>query len=270
LGAFIVSPTNAEKSKRRGIICPPTRFLSFNPEIKHNDGLLANSIAKEKDIPFSEAVLLIRQYTDELFDRLKNKETVKIPWIGSLRSSENNKIIFHPASNLSCNASNYGFTNVYLPPLNEIKKAKITPKRENKDVIWIPVNRRLITYTASVAAAVLALFIIPTPLNNPTAQIPTQTASIFNFPAKPAVETVTEQYLIIVAALADPESAQKALTELQSEKFESVNITHSGNKYLVYTDKFNDKHEAEVFLIKFRKDNPDHTDAWLFKESVEF
>jgi cell division septation protein DedD/nucleoid DNA-binding protein len=302
LGAFVVSPVNADKPKGRGIICPPACFLGFNSEIKHNDGLLANAVAKEKNISYKEAVFLIRQYTDDLFNRLKIKEIIHIPWIGSLQLSDDNKIFFKPARNLSCNASYYGFTNIYFPILEEVREPEVFASEANKDVIWIPINRKMITYTASVAATILVLFMIPTPLSDHSIPISPQYASIVNFPVKQAVETATpafepeilpgtvepvndkapiqetatetinktasRQYFIVVASLTNRDSAEETLKEFQAKGFGNAAIISSEGKHRIYTDKFEDKQEAETFLIQFRKNNPNQESAWLLGQKI--
>jgi hypothetical protein len=96
LGAFVASPSDREKTKRWGILSPPEFFLGFNPEIKHNDGLLANSVAKEKKCSYKEANLLIDQYVTDVLQALDEGKEVRIPWVGSLHSEENKKW-FQPA-----------------------------------------------------------------------------------------------------------------------------------------------------------------------------
>ena len=44
LGAFVVSLPEKDKTSRWGILSPPVYSLEFDQELKHDDGLLANSI----------------------------------------------------------------------------------------------------------------------------------------------------------------------------------------------------------------------------------
>jgi nucleoid DNA-binding protein len=174
-GAFIVSPEASYKDKESGIFSRPASVLGFNPDIRHNDGLLANSLSKEKNISYKDATLLINQYVTHLIDRLNTTKSVTINWLGDLSLSPENKILFTPAASLSCNAAYYGFTNLYFPRLTEIRSQE---KEINRGIV-IPFNRRTVMRVGSVAAAILVLFSISTPLND--SQGPLQNASLFSF-----------------------------------------------------------------------------------------
>ena len=138
LGAFVVSSSDKEKSGRWGILSPPENFLGFNPEMKHNDGLLVDSITKEKEFARKEANLLIDQYVNNVLHTLNEGNKVRIPGVGTLYSEDNNRL-FHPDRTLSCNAFNYGLTGISLPYLKDIKQeARIYP--ENK--IWSSIRRK--------------------------------------------------------------------------------------------------------------------------------
>jgi nucleoid DNA-binding protein len=174
-GAFIVSPEASYKDKESGIFSRPASVLGFNPDIRHNDGLLASSLSKEKNISYKDATLLINQYVTRLVDRLNTTKSVTINWLGDLSLSPENKILFTPAARLSCNAAHYGFINFYFPRLEEIR----LEEKENNRGILIPFNRRTFMRAGSVAAAVLALFFISTPLNDSQGRL--QNASLLSF-----------------------------------------------------------------------------------------
>jgi hypothetical protein len=116
LGAFVIIPSDRETTSRWSILSPPENFLEFNPEIKYDDGLLANSIAKEKKNSFKEANLLIADYVSHILHSLDKGEKVQIPWVGCLFVKDNKKI-FQPERTLSCNAFNYGLTGISLSSL---------------------------------------------------------------------------------------------------------------------------------------------------------
>jgi hypothetical protein len=303
LGAFVVSPLTNVAKPESSTFCPPSRFLGFNPELKHNDGLLANSIVKEKNITYSEALLLVHQYTNNLLERLNNKEVVQIPWVGNLHLSQNNKITFKPALTLSCNASNYGLADISLLNIVDHTEQIHFKPETSKDVIWIPLHRKTVTYVASAAAAVLAMFFIPTPLNNYSGQISARYASVIHIPVKPPVtetanfgsdmempsktvlsvekdtaqitvstidKTYAKQYFIIVASLPDLKSAEATLKIIQSGGFfKDATIIASKERYRIGVNQFENKQEAEIFLKQFRKDNPEHASAWLLGQKVE-
>jgi len=303
LGAFVVSSSEREKTNRWGILSPHETFLGFNSEIKHNDGLLSNSLAKEKKSSYREANLLIEQYVADALQSLEDGKQVHIPWVGSLYL-KNNKKLFQPERTLSCNAPNYGLTGFSLPYLKDIQQeTNLFTENKNKEVVWIPINRRFITYTGSIAAALVAMCIIPTPLNNGRLGVSshTQYASVISLPANKAVneekaastietpapadssltrkeietlpsevinsaKAVEYHYYIIVASLPDQATAKKTLSKLQSQGFKNAAILPSGGRYRIYTNRFEDKTKAEKFLIQFRKNHPANANAWLLRQ----
>jgi len=305
LGAFVVSLSDSEKKSRWGIFSPPENFLGYNPEIKHNDGLLANSVAKEKKCSYKEANFLIEQYVTHVWHSLNEEKKVQIPWVGNLYLHDGKKL-FQPERTLSCNAVYYGLSGISLPYVNDIQeKTNYPPEKKNKEIVWIPVSRRLITYAGSVAAAVIAMCIIPTPLNNGHFnQAHTQFASFVHFstqdtvaeetivpeteiptPENPSlaketeiphpetvnpVKTDTIHYYIIIASLPDKVLAEKALAKFQSKDFKSATILFSDGRYRIYTNRFENKAEAEAFLIQFRKDYPANANAWVLKQNDYF
>jgi hypothetical protein len=302
LGAFVVSPADREKTSRWGILSPPEYFLCFNSEIKHTDGLLANSVAKEKKCSYKEANGLIDQYVTTALQSLKEGKRVYIPWVGSLYSKDN-KRIFQPERTLSCNAFNYGLTSFSLPHVKEIQQQEyISTGEKNKEIVWIPIHRKIITYTGSIAAALIAMCIIPTPLNNGYIQpVNTQYASLFSLSSQrnivdedtnasatiiqtsteglviqPEPVTISEKvmdstkihtpcYYIIVASLPNQAAAEKTLVEFRSIGFEDAAILSSDGRHRIYTNRFENKAEAEKFLIQFRTNHPEQANAWLLK-----
>ena len=302
LGAFVVSPFNREKTSRWGILSPPENFLGFNSEIKHNDGLLANSVARATKRSFKEASLLIEQYVSDVLQRIDEGKKVDIPMAGSLYM-EDNKKMFLPEKTLSCNAFNYGLSSFSLPYLKDVEqKSNTVTEKRNKEIVWVPVHRKFITYAGSIAAALLAMCIIPTPLNdghfNPAhaqyasfINLSTQNEPIVNEETETVPETeiitpvdsapdepkvlcselkpvkITEvHYYIIIASLPDQLSAKKTLSVFQSKGFENAAILSSDGRHRIYTNRFEDKAEAEKFLIQFRKNYPEQASAWLLKQ----
>ena len=138
LGAFVISLSDKEITKRWGILSPSVFSLRFNSELKQSDGLLANSIAKEEKSSYPEAGLLIEKYVNDVLQSLNEGKEVKIQWVGSLYLRDD-KILFHPARTLSCNASNYGLASISMPGVKELqqKQTNIAPPKKKKKKLWV-------------------------------------------------------------------------------------------------------------------------------------
>ena len=197
LGAFVVSSSDREKTNQQGFLSPPKNFLGFNPEIKHNDGLLADSIVKEKSFSFKEANLLINQYVRNLLISLDRGKKVQIPGVGTFYSIDN-KRLFQPDRILSCNALYYGLSGFSMPYLRDLKNPHLTPnifpEKKDKEIVLIPVNRKFISYCGSIAAAFIAMCFIPTPLNNSrfSSSIHTRYASIIDLSMQNRINEETD------------------------------------------------------------------------------
>lgn len=178
-GAFVVHKTHAEQTGKEGIFTAPSYQIGFNQDLKYNDALLSGSIVKERHISYSEANIVVQQFCDRLQYQLKSQGEIKIPLVGELKLSEEKELIFIPSNELSSNAVYYGFCNFYLPLLNEIEVVSTSSTKEkvkDKNIIWIPINKKVLSTIASTAAAVLCLLMLSTPIDNE--QIPVQYAGV--------------------------------------------------------------------------------------------
>jgi hypothetical protein len=304
LGAFVVSPLPASRQEETGVFLPPVQSVGFNPEIKHNDGLLAHSVAKEKNCSYEEAVLLIKQCVTRWTDQLTAAKTVTIPWLGSLSLSDDNTILFTPAPHLSCDALNFGFNNFYLPDLSElnISQERLEDER-NRPVIPLHSYRKIATWTGSVAATLLALFLVATPLNKMPEQH-SQNASFLSLPAsyqspapeeairetdiqndstlpvsaavQPVQDTTVIQmapvdqadtyYYIVIASLPTRQIAKQKLSEIQDTGFPQAAIINQSDKHRIYVRQFEQKTEAVSYLDQFRRNHPKYATAWLLRQ----
>jgi nucleoid DNA-binding protein len=286
-GAFVASGIEETRTEKTDILCPPAQFLGFNPDIRHNDGLLANSLAKGSTIPYKEACLQIHQYVAYLNERLENQHDIQIPWVGKVELSAEQKPVFTPSFYLSCNANHFGLSKFCLPALNEIEELDentVLKMKNEKDVVYIPVNRQFIRWIGSAAAAVLALFLVSTPLTDQSLEYYPQAASLISLPKKEAPAPVVKEdvvkeaqpevaipadsrmYYIVIASLPTDNSAKKQLDSYQETGFSTAGIVSAENRHRIYVDKFADKKEAEQFLAKFRTEYPKHQDAWLLRQ----
>ena len=70
LGAFIIYNKEAIIDQRKNYFTPNTKSISFNSEIKKNDGLLANYISETENISYEEACLIIAKFTKNILSKI--------------------------------------------------------------------------------------------------------------------------------------------------------------------------------------------------------
>jgi hypothetical protein len=269
LGAFVVSDPEESKSKKEGLLCPPAKFLGFNPDIRHNDGLLANAIARTQRIPYKDACLQITRYVGLITDQMEKRIPSQLPWIGRLELSPEHKYLFTPAYHLSCNAHIFGMNNFYLPTIHEltIEEQPLphpTPIRQQK-----PTPPSLLRRSLSIAAAILLLLMVAIPISDHS-HSPSQTANLLPLPTAPsptppevAPPIEATPYYIIVASLPTQAAAQTQIQRFQTSDLPPLRIVSDGNKHRIYVASFAHKTEATAFLTHFRTQHPQHRNAWL-------
>jgi nucleoid DNA-binding protein len=273
-GAFVVSKREDSTSRRNFISHPENYSLTFDPEIIRDDGLLVHSIAKEKNVDYTEALRLVYEYVDSLVDDLRNGQIVQFPWVGKIHLSGDRKIVFTPAKNLSCNAASCGLVNINFPYLNEFEEDESTRKRKKR--CKRPAFYLILTVTV-LLLVLSAVFLISKTLNSlPDSPSASDTLKVNLI--KPAVvdfikpinaDSVksSSEYLIIIAGFIKEKEAEVMLNYFVSKGLDKARIIRSDGKYRISIETFNNKEDALSFLDMIRKDgeNPLFKDAWIYE-----
>ena len=300
-GAFVVSKKTDEKSNKRGFISPPDSYsLTFNPEIIEDDGLLVQSVAKEKHIDYEEALRLVYEYVDSLVNALREGQAVQFPWIGKIHLSDDRKIVFTPAKNLSCNASNCGLVNLNFPYLADEPEEKSAEKHKK-------IYKRPIFYVvlSAIVLLLVALFIfffsnflditqfslpkIPTISNifntnpvNPVKPITDDTITLISTDSvkskivdsiKPivtdSVKSVSPEFFIVIFSTIRENDANTMLHYFVTKGLDKAQIIHTDEKYRISIESFDNKEDAVSFMDTLKKngENPLFKDAWIFEVS---
>lgn len=94
LGGFMAHHVDAHYDEEENIFLPPLRTLGFNPLLKLNDSLLAQSYIEAYDISYPEATRRIEEEVNELKQHLRNKGVYELEDIGTLRLNDEGNYIF--------------------------------------------------------------------------------------------------------------------------------------------------------------------------------
>ncbi len=134
-GGFVTNEISAKVNHFTHTFYPPTKQISFNSHLKHNDGLLANHIASVEKIPFADAVLSIKKATDN-WKLILKKESVEISKIGSLTLNKEGKIIFEPTITENYLTSSFGLSSFSSPAVRRLEYKQKARKLEPSDIIF--------------------------------------------------------------------------------------------------------------------------------------
>jgi nucleoid DNA-binding protein len=293
-GAFVVYKVKNDRLNRRGVLSSPGEYsLTFNPEIIKDDGLLVHSVAKEKNIGNEEALRLVYEYADSLVNDLRRGQAVQFPWVGKIHLSDNRKIVFTPAPDLSCNASNCGFSDLSFPHLTENSEDDSAGKRSKN-------LRRLIVCIIIAGIGLLSVWgVLMTGtslrdlkdlwLLNPLKNLISLPAADDALSVEQANEPIVDsspfagvdstvliaadsvqmqtQYFIIIASLTEEKEAEEMRNHFISKGMDKATVIYSDGKYRVSVETFTNKEEAVSSLNVIRKDqeNSLFKDAWILE-----
>ncbi|MBR5038252.1 MAG: SPOR domain-containing protein [Prevotella sp.] len=187
LGGFVAHHREARYDDSDQLFLPPLRTLGFNPKLHLNDSLLAQSYIEAYDISYPDAMNRIEEEVNELKQTLENEGSYELNDIGTLSLNEDGHYEFMPCEAGILTPALYGLSSFDMECVEssteetaEIVSMEPNVTAEEKPMIPAAVKQeeaeekqpRTITIrvstlrnaVAGIAAAILALFLITTPL----------------------------------------------------------------------------------------------------------
>ena len=198
LGGFMAHYSEAHYDDRDQMFLPPMRTLGFNPALKMNDSLLAQSYIEAYDISYPEAILRIEDEVSELRQHIENEGSYELNDLGILKMNEYGNYEFEPCEAGILTPTLYGLSTVEMEPLvnmtssfveattrpikvesilendaketvheekaQEVEMSSSYYKDDNDDKVHIPVS--VLRNIMAAAIAIFGFFLISTPLNN--------------------------------------------------------------------------------------------------------
>jgi len=275
-GGFVTKRIGAKIDENTHRFFPPSKQLSFNGNLKNNDGLLANYIASVENISFEKASNAIAMCVIKWQNEIQTKPII-LDSIGILTLNENRQIIFEPTKSINFLIESFGLSFFETSTANrhqsEVKKfVPEVPKNDKKTI------HAFIKYAAS--AAILLTLGVATYSNyqeNSQKELLTkqqkslekkiQTATFVISNPLPTIElTVVKEleknFHVVAGAFQNPENANRKMNRLIKEGHDAkiLGVNKWGLTQVVYAS-FSDKNEAINYLYKIQKTVTQ--DAWL-------
>ena len=266
-GGFVLHREAATFSDN-GEVIAPRMIVGFNPDLKYNDGLLAESYMNVYSISYDAACKKIIEAVNRLNTILNFRQPIQIGKLGKLTLDSENHISFIPNTNFALSyPETYGLASLEIKRLSDItivEKPTIVTLRKR------PVYQRILTGVGAAAAAVLVFFVTSTPVSE-NAQTNIQqsgflTTSIYNSVSTnlnttnettnnstdiEIIEEVKENVVNI-----KPESHSISKSTEQSSKTTVNNATENSPKatpkYYIIIGSAGSKNEAQNILKKFK------------------
>lgn len=274
LGGFVMQDLPARFVPDGNMFYPPSRSIVFNPTLTYNDGLLAASLMRARQIGYEQASQFIDREIDTLRALLKREgDRVTFGNIGVFVLTEDNTLSFEASPDYLLNLNYFGLPTVTLLPEKEVtgsgseRRKRISSRADSGErVIHFSIRRRVLNRAMVVVAAVIVLFLISIPLaNRPEVD---QAALTFTTITDDVNNRVAEgEYLIVVSTLTSRENAWLQLQKFHNEGVaDPIFLYEDGRRTYLYTRSFSDRREAYTFLKKQQNEkNEIFPGAWVMK-----
>jgi len=113
-GALIGRRRPARIQKDKGFFRPPRKELTFNPLLRHDDGVLVEAVAADHHIPYEEASRLVKAAVDRWWQSLKERGFLRLDQTGFFHYKDG-KLLFTPYAERNFLPEAYGLYTFYRP-----------------------------------------------------------------------------------------------------------------------------------------------------------
>ncbi|MGG7033866.1 MAG: SPOR domain-containing protein [Flavobacterium sp.] len=287
-GAFLSEIQSSQLNELTNTFYPPTKIISFNPHLKHNDGLLAHHISQNEKIDYESAVELIQTEVETFKNKLKQFEPVLINDVGVIRLNSEGNLFFESYNYINFLTESFGLSSYVSPVIK--REILIETKATEQEIPVIDIQSeknpvfQFMKYAAAIAIGLGTLgFVGNNIYQNKIAEdtrlvqlevqkevqnkIQEATFVISNPLPKAAVEVMKADetkipYHIVAGSFREESNAKKIFNQLTKLGYEAKMLektTH--NLYPVLYGSYSDYSEAEKQLKKIKEnENPE---AWL-------
>lgn len=286
-GAFIAQYTSSNNCAQNSTFTSPKRSISFNASINHNDGLLANSIAKKALIPYAEALKQIEKSTTICRQALSDCSEVPFGRLGFFISNAEGHIEFIPFHHELANDDFFGLQSFSFPTLAE-RNAQVATEETVSETYSEPeinIGRRnwfshkAVQIAASIVMLVCLTFALSTPIivDKPTHQLATLNVPTPTMPKHKVVKTEeislqkqveaasekkeansNGRYAIIICSL--KKQSQVAQYFQENKDINPANVIKKNGYYMIYFNRGDNYQE----LVKEAKQMPKpYTEFWI-------
>ena len=325
-GGFTTHHVCARYDETDNMFVPPLRTLGFNPQIQMNDSLLVHSYIDAYDISYPEAIRRIERETEELRHHIQTDGFFELNNIGTLSLNAEGNIEFTPSEAGVLTPDLYGLgafefkqqkaekiQQLALPPIPkeaqqelpqepepviDSESTRVLQLTDSEDEEEKTINIRVawIRNIAAVAAAIVAFFLITTPISNSTdslmqigsiqPQVAVKNATdiipvsettpeivekkenpdVLNEPevVKEQEDIQTKEYVVVMASQVSMANAQNYVEQLRARGYNSARIYEKKNTIRVVYGHFTSESQAYNAVNNLR-DQAEFFDVWVYQ-----
>lgn len=297
-GAFLTEILSAHLHENTNSFFPPKKVISFNSQLKNNDGLLANYIAQVEKTSYESAVASIESEVLIWNSILQVNEKFTLKNIGELQFNAEKNIVFSPSENTNYLKESYGLNSFVSPA---IKRETVThhvetalkveaPVVETSEVL--PINPEIRSgrpYLRYAAVLILGLavtsiigykiyenrvaqqtILVETAVQKQVQNKIQEATFVLDAPMPAVTLTVLEEkylYHVVAGAFRSEENAQNIYLDLVKSGFKARRIApNKHGLHPVLYGSYATYAEAQQAMIEIQKAN--NPDAWLMVKKL--
>lgn len=285
-GAFLTETVSAHVTGSASSFFPPKKVVSFNANVKNNDGLLANHVALQEKMSYELAVIKINDVVTEWTYLLQNRNRLALKNIGEISVNNEMNWVFEPDNTINYLTDAFGLTSFVSPEITREKlKQEVEALEERAPIIFTPQRKRNYSYL-KYAAVFTVLFgagtfgykmyydqqvmeqtlIVEKKVQEKVQQQIQEATFMLSNPI-PSVElAIVEEkmpYHLVAGAYRSEENANKAIAELNAAGFENAKMLplNKHKLYPVVYASFKTLNEAQSERRAIQKSH--NAEAWL-------
>ena len=288
-GAFLTEIVSAHVIGSASSFFPPKKVVSFNANVKNNDGLLANHVALQEKMSYDLAVIKIGEIVNEWTYLLQNRNRVVLKNIGEISVNNEMNWVFEPANTVNYLTDSFGLNSFVSPEITrEVLKQEVEDLEEKAPIIFTPERKRDYSYLKYAAVFVMMLgaggfgyitynnqkienqtLAIQKNVQEKVQQQIQEATFVISNPINTVELAVVEEkmpYHLVAGAYRSEENAKKAIAELNAAGFEKAKMLPLNNHklYPVVYASFKTLSEAQIERKNIQKSH--NAEAWLLIE----
>ena len=291
-GAFLTETVSAHVTGSASSFFPPKKVVSFNANVKNNDGLLANHVALQEKMSYELTVIKIGDVVNEWTYLLQNRNRVVLKNIGEISVNNEMNWVFEPANTVNYLTDSFGLSSFVSPEITrEVLKQKVEALEEKAPIVFTPERKRDYSYLKYAAVFVTMLgaggfgyktyydqqietktLAVQKNVQEKIQQQIQQATFVISAPVEEVELSVTAPveekmpYHLVAGAYRSEENANKAITELKAAGFENAKMLpmNKHNLYPVVYGSFKNLNEAQTERKNIQKSH--NAEAWLLIE----
>ena len=329
-GGFITHQLPARYDEEDRVFLPPLRTLGFNPQLRMNDSVLVQSYVEAYDLSYPEAIRRVEREVNEMKELLDSEGHYVLEDLGELTVNHEGNYEFTPCEAGILSPSLYGLGSFTFKRLKDndfvetpatqvslkLEQPKVEPKEtatlielsenDEEEDSAISIRMSWVRNAVAVAAAIVAFFLIATPVTNSNLAIQTMSQLQHSILYKlipqdtnivPAAQPVVEKnavnpipvkdetaeddavlpepstpaaptYYVVVASQVKLSNAELFVAKLQKEGYKDAKVFIHKNIVRVICGEFKTAEEAYSKAHQMHS-KEEYAEAWVYKKQAE-